>query len=222
MLPTHGRYDYSSITSAPRLLVAGRAPAGRLPGAQHRGVRVRRRQGRGHRAARPGPEPQRLQLARLRQPRGHLAPLRAARRARDARRGADEHRGVRGGAGHPRAAARAGRRDPRPRRDQLRRAGAPERGPGARADRRGHRHHRAARGRAAGGLDEPVALQQRGDDGPPAGGRLPLRDGLDDGRSAHLDPHAQGPHPHRCPIRSRSTTRGGSSGTTTPRRSSPT
>ena len=68
-------------------------------------------------------------------------------------------------------------------------------GPGARVDRAGHRHDRAARGRPPGGLDEPVALQQPGHHGPAAGGGLPLRDGLDHGRSAGVAPHPQGPHP---------------------------
>src|SRR5262245_29101627 len=64
---------------ATRLHLARPAQAGRLRRAQHRGLRVRRRQGRRDRAARPSAEPQRLQLARLRQPRRHLAALRAAR-----------------------------------------------------------------------------------------------------------------------------------------------
>jgi len=63
---------------------------------------------RGHRPAGPGAEPQRLQLAGLRQPRGYLASVRAARRAPDAGRGPDEHSGLRDGTGHPRAVARAG------------------------------------------------------------------------------------------------------------------
>src|SRR5437667_3335746 len=178
-----------------RLCLARRPPPGRLRGAQHRGVQLRRRQGGRDRAAGPGPEPQRLQLARLRQSRGHLATVRAARRPRYSRRGTDEHRGLRDGAGHPREVARARRRDPRTRGDELGRAGASGRGPGTRADRKRDGHDRAARGGPAGGLDEPVAVEQRRHDGSPAGGGLPLRDGLDDGRPAHLDPHAQGPDP---------------------------
>ena len=129
------------------LQVAGRTPARRLRGPQHRGLRVRRRQGRGHRPARPGPEPQHLQLARLRQSRGHLA-LFDLLDAGPPRRGPDEHPGLRGRPRHPGAPARPRRRDSRPRRHQLRRAGPSRRGGRAPADRTRHRHHRAS-GRAA-------------------------------------------------------------------------
>ena len=74
--------------------------------------------------------------------------------------------------GHPGPAARAGRRDPRPRRHQLRASRATSTRPRARAHRRASpptiERHEGAR---PVGLDEPVALQQRRHARSAAGGR---------------------------------------------------
>ena len=69
----------------PGLRLAERDSSCRLCRRQHRAIQLRRGQGRGHRAAGPGEQPQRLLVARLRQSGRHLAPARAVRRLRHSR-----------------------------------------------------------------------------------------------------------------------------------------
>ena len=85
MLPTHGRYDYSNITTRPDYT---------WPGGRRLAVYVALNieafgfgVGKGAAIAPPDQAQSHsiYQLARLRQSRGHLAPVRAARRARHCR-----------------------------------------------------------------------------------------------------------------------------------------
>ena len=146
-LENHGRYAYRSILDRPDYSWPGRQTARGLRRPQHRGVPLRPRQGRGHRPAGPGAEPQRLLLAGLRKPRGDLASPGASSTSSGSPPRAQMNTAIYDLCPDiPEALRRRGRRDPRPRRHQQRRAGRARRGRGAGPHRRRDPHHRAARG----------------------------------------------------------------------------
>ena len=197
MLPTHGRYDYSNITPRPDYTwPGGRRLAVYLAlNIEAFGFGV----GKGAAIA-PPDQAQSHSIYSWRDYGNRVGiwrMLRTARRARPARRGADEHRRLR--ALHPTSrsgSARAATRSWATASPIPTSRGISARATSATLIAARHRHHRAPRGRAARGLDEPVALQQRAsrmDLLQEAG--LPLRDGLDDGRPADLAAHPRGPHP---------------------------
>ena len=194
-LPKHNRYDYSVIgerkdyswpggkrlafcTTTNIEVYAYRKGTGWDPG----------QEGRAAAAAQ-------LLLARLRQPRRHLAAVRSVRAAQAAGRAQHQLAALRISSADHRQDQRARRRGGRSRPHQRRAAGRPLGARREAADRRRDGRDHQARGQAAEGLDGSGRRREPGHDRSAQGGRLQIRDGLAGGRPAVLAEDALGADP---------------------------